>query len=162
MIELTVLALLNRLMNWGRAPVIATRVIAADAHVLHSLVSDPANQARIVADVSARLRPRTQAGARSTARVIPVRVQLRGRDVLWLTWILTPARGTTEIDLAAQVESVFARLLLALGGRRRLEHRLATNLSHLARLAHCAAEDLDEIAGATAPATPTAATSIAS
>ena len=147
MVELAVLALLNRLMNWGRAPVIATRVIAADAPVLLALVSDPNGQWRLVAGVSPLLRPRANVATSASSRLVPVRVQLRGRDVLWITWILTPRRGTTEVDLAAQIEShgLFARLLLTLGGRRWLQHRLEVTLDTLATLAHCAAEDLDDV-----------------
>jgi uncharacterized protein YeaO (DUF488 family) len=39
MIELTFLALMNRLMNWGRAPVITARAIVADAATLLALIS---------------------------------------------------------------------------------------------------------------------------
>jgi hypothetical protein len=146
MVELTVLALFNQLLNWGCAPVIATRVVAADACTLRALVSDPASQWRLVAGFSPRLRPRAQVGPNSSTRLVPVRVQLGRRDVLWITWILSPTRGTTEVDLAAQVESrgIFARLALLLGGRRWLRHQLETTLSTLADLAICAAEDLND------------------
>lgn len=147
MVELTALILLNRLTNWGRTPVIATRVISADSSTLHALVSDPASQWRVVDGVHRLLRAHAQVGPRTTKRRIPVRVQLGGRDVLWLTWILGPSRGTTEVDLAAQVKAggVLARLLLLLGGRRWLRRRLEDILDNLAMLAHRAAEDLDDI-----------------
>jgi hypothetical protein len=148
MVELAVLALLNRLLNWGLAPVIATRVIAAGAPALLALVSDPSGQWRLVAGVPPLLRPHASVvPTRASSRLVPVRVQLGRRDVLWITWILTPRRGTTEVDLAAQVESrgVIARLALALGGRRWLRHRLKVTLDTLATLAHCAAEDLDDL-----------------
>jgi hypothetical protein len=146
MVELTALILLNRLTSWGRAPVIATRVIPADASTLHAFVSDPASQWRVVDGVHRLLRAHAQVGPRTTKRLVPVRVQLGGRDVLWLTWILGPSRGTTEVDLAVQVETrgVLARLLL-LGGRGWLRHRLEDTLDDLAMLAHRAAEDLDDI-----------------
>jgi hypothetical protein len=147
MIELAILALLNRLMNWGCAPVIATRLIAADAAALRALVADPSGQWRVVAGVPALLRPHASVGTSASLRLVPVRVQLGHRDVLWITWILTPRRGTTEVDLAAQVESrgLLTRLALALGGRRWLRHRLDATLATLAALAHCAAEDVDDV-----------------
>jgi hypothetical protein len=153
MVELTVLALLNRLMNWGRAPVIATRIVAADASTLRAIVADPASQWRLFEGVSSLLRPQARVAPTCTERVVPVRVQLGRRDVLWITWILSPGRGTTEVDLAAQIESrgVFARLLLALGGRRWLAHRLEATLGTLAALAIYAAEDLHDMQPSTAP-----------
>src|SRR5687767_9933204 len=102
MVELTLLTLLNHLMNWGRAPVIATRSIVADAATLLGLVSDPAAQWRIVDGVSPRLRPHAHVAPSHSSRLVRVRVQLGRRDVLWVTWMLTPRRGTTEVDLAAQ------------------------------------------------------------
>jgi hypothetical protein len=147
MVELALLALLNRLMNWGCAPVIATRVIAADAAALTALVSDPNGQWRLVAGVSPLLRPCASVETSASSRLVPVRVRLGRRDVLWITWILSPRRGTTEVDLAAQLESrgLLARLALVLGGRRWLRRRLDATLNTLAALAHCAAEDLDDV-----------------
>lgn len=147
MVELTALILLNRLYNWGRTPVIATRVIPADSSTLHTLVSDPASQWRMVDAVHRLLRVHAQVGPCTAKRLVPVRVQMGGRDVLWLTWMLSPSRGTTEVDLSAQIESrgLLARLLLVLGGRRWLRHRLEDTLDSLAVLAHRAAEDLDDI-----------------
>jgi hypothetical protein len=146
MVELTFLALMNRLMNWGRAPVIATRCIVADAGTLLALVSDPANQWRLVDGVNPRLRPRADVQPSRSKRLVCVRVQFGRRDVLWVTWILTPRRGTTEIDLAAQLQSrsVLARLVLLFGARRWLQHRLEHALTTLGALAHCAAEDTDD------------------
>lgn len=154
MVELIVLALASRLMNWGCGPVIATRIVAADAPTLRAVIADPASQWRLVAGVSSRLRPRAHVVPTSSERVVPVRVQLGRRDVLWITWILSPGRGTTEVDLAAQIEShgPIARLVLALGGRRWLAHRLEATLGTLARLAICAAEDLDDTRAGTMPA----------
>jgi hypothetical protein len=80
MVELTLLALLNRLMNWGCAPVIATRIVAADASTLRAVVSDPASQWRLVAGVSPLLRPRAQLGPTSSSRLVPVGVQLGRPD----------------------------------------------------------------------------------
>jgi hypothetical protein len=147
MVELTLLALMNRLMNWGRAPVIATRAIAADAATLLSLISDPASQRRIVDGVSPLLRPRAHVQPSRSKRLVSVRVQFGRRDGLWVTWMLTPRRATTEVNLAAQLESrsVLARLVLLLGGRLWLRHRLEHTLSTLATLAHRAAEDLDDV-----------------
>ncbi|MFP5363681.1 MAG: hypothetical protein ACLGI5_13240 [Thermoleophilia bacterium] len=144
MIELTVLALMNRLMHWGREPVIATRQIAADAAGLRDLVSDPARQSRLVAAIGTRLRPQPP---RPTARLVVVCAQLMGRDALWLTWILTSRRGTTDVDLAAQLDSrgVLARLALLLGGRRSLQRRLERSLDVLAAMAHAAAENVESV-----------------
>jgi hypothetical protein len=137
MVELTLLTLLNGLMNWGRAPVIATRSIVADAATLLALVSDPAAQWRIVDGVSPRLRPRARVEPGRSSRLVKVRVRLGRRDVLWITWMLTPRRGTTEVELAAQLasRSILARLVLLAGGRRWLRHRLEQTLDGLAVLA---------------------------
>lgn len=147
MIELMVLALLQRLTNWGRAPVIASRVIAADAPTLLALVSDPRGQWRLVAGVNPLLRPHASVGTSRTPRLVPVRVRLRDRDVLWVTWMLSPSRGTTEVDLVAQFEArgLLARLALLLGGRRWVRRRLQDTLQTLARLAHEAAEDVHDL-----------------
>ena len=145
MIELAFLVLLNRLMNWGRAPVIATRAIAADAKKLRALVSDPAAERRIIDGVGLRLRPQAHVEPSRSERVVTVRLTRGRRDLLWLTWILSPNRGTTEVDLAAQLppRALLARLLMVLGGRRWLLHRLEDTLRALAGVAHGAAEDVD-------------------
>jgi hypothetical protein len=79
--------------------------------------------------------------------VVTVGVQLRGRAALRVTWILTPRRGTTEVDLAAQLQSgfVLARLVLLFGGRRWLRRQLQRTLGALAALAHDAAEDIHDL-----------------
>ena len=145
----------NRLENRGCAPVIASRVIAADAPALLSLVSDSRGQQRLVAGVTRLLRPHASVGTIRTPRIVPVRVQLRGRDVLWITWLLSPSRGTTEVDLMAQFErrGALTRLVALLGGRRWLRRHLEDTLSAMARLAHDAAEDVreDKPAAATVP-----------
>jgi hypothetical protein len=140
MIQLGALALLVRLMNLGFEPVIATRVVAADLAVLRRLLSDPASY-----DGAAFVRPS------SSERVVAVRVRFGPRRTLRYTWMLSPHRGTTEVDLAVQVESRGAavRLALLLGGRRWLQHRLDAVLQTLSRDAARAAEDLD---GEPAPA----------
>lgn len=147
MVELTLLALMNRLMNWGRAPVIVTRTIVADAATLLALVSDPAGQWRIFDDVGPLLRPTAHVQPSRSRRLVSVRVQFHRHDVLWVTWILTPRRGTTEVDLAAQLQShsVLARVVLLLGGRLWLRRHLEHTLSTLAALAHCAAEDVNDV-----------------
>jgi hypothetical protein len=134
MIELGALALLLRLMNLGFEPIIATRVVAADFAVLRRLLSDPASY-----DGEALVRPS------SSERVVAVRVRLGPRRVLRYTWILSPHRGTTEVDLAVQVESraLAVRLALLLGGRSRLQRRLDALLATLSRDAARAAEELD-------------------
>jgi hypothetical protein len=140
MIQHGALALLLRLMNLGFEPVIATRVVAADLAVLRRLLSDPASY-----DGEACVRPG------SSERVVAVRVRFGARRILRYTWILSPHRGTTEVDLAVQVESrgIAVRLALLLGGRRWLQRRLDALLQTLSRDAARAAEDLD---GEPAPA----------
>jgi hypothetical protein len=127
--------------------VIATRAIVADAAPLLALISDSASQWRIVENVSPLLQPSANVQPSRAPGPVYVRVRFGSRDVLWITWILTARRGTTEVDLAAQVESrsIFARLLLAFGGRLWLRRRLEQTLSTLAMLAHRAAQDLDDI-----------------
>ncbi len=116
MIELTLLALINRLTNWGLAPVIVSRTVAADAATLRGVLPDAGGEQRL-------------AGQR-----------------VWVTWLLTPGRGTTEVDLAVQFESrgLATRLLLALGGRRWIAARLNVALAALATTCARAAEDLTE------------------
>jgi hypothetical protein len=127
-------------MNLGYEPVIATRVVAADLALLRRLLSDPASY-----DGEACVRPS------SSERVVAVRVRLGPRRILRCTWMLSPHRGTTEVDLAVQVESraIAVRLALLLGGRRWLQRWLEALLATLARDAARAAEDLD---GEPAPA----------
>ncbi len=150
MVELAGLALLTGLHEWGREPVVATKVVAADAATLRTLVADPASQWRLVAGVSPHLRPRARLAPSRHPRFVHAVVSLAGRDALWLTWILTPRRGTTEVDLAAQIEtrSILVRLLWSVGGRRLLRRRLETTLATLAALALRVAEDLDNVEAA--------------
>jgi hypothetical protein len=123
MLELSALALAFRLASIGYAPVIATRVVAAGIQTLHAFLADPDNY-----DGAADVRPS------SSTRVVAVRVRLRPRVVLRYTWMLIPGRGTTEVDLAAQVESrgLVVRLALLLGGRRWLRRRVEAMLAALA------------------------------
>ena len=151
MIELTFLALLHRLMTWGLAPVIATRTVAADAAALHRLLSDPDHQLRLLGAHPllsvVRIRPS------ASGRVIALELVRGRRTVLWLTWILTAGRGTTEVDLALQFETrgLATRLALTLGGRRWLERRADAALARLAQICARAAED---VAADPAPAPP--------
>jgi hypothetical protein len=147
MLELTFLIVMNHLMSWGRAPVIVNRSIAADAAALLALVRDPGAQWRLVAGLSPALRPHADVQPSTSSRVVTVGVQLRGRPALRVTWILTPRRGTTEVDLAAQLQSgsLLARLVLLFGGRRWLRRHLQRTLGALAALAHDAAEDIHDL-----------------
>jgi len=142
MIELAFLALLHRLMNWGLAPVVATRTVAADAAALRRLLSDPAQELRLVGT----RRHRAGACVRRSAsqRVIGVEILRGRRRLLSLTWILTPGRGTTEVDLIVQFETrgVATRLALALGGRRWMARRVEAALGRLARICAHAAEEV--------------------
>lgn len=156
MFELTLLALLNSLTNWGTAPVIATRTVAADAPTVHALLCDPASQARLVAGVNPLLRPHVRPSKTSNPRFLHAHVQLGHRNLLWITWLLTPGRGTTEVDLAAQTESrgILARVLL-LAGRRQLRRHLEMTLTSIGAAASDAAEDLGNVATTTPRTTPT-------
>jgi hypothetical protein len=156
MVELMILALANGLRDWGLTPVTATQMIAADAHSVRDTVSDPLCQWRLVAAVSPALRARAFAEPSPHPRMVHARVQFASRDALWMTWMITPGRGTTEVDLVAQLESrsTLVRVWMLLGGRRRLRRHLETTLGVLAGLAHRAAEDLDAVEPSPAPATP--------
>lgn len=142
-----VLALSNSLTNWGLSPVIATRTVAADADDLSAAVGDPASQWRLVAGISPVLRPSAHVEASPNPRFVHATVRLGHRDALWITWILTPKHGTTEVDLIGQLESrcVLARVGMLLGGRRWLTNHLDKTLGVLSTLAHRAAEDLDDV-----------------
>lgn len=139
------LALYNSVINWGLSPVSATRTVAADAATLKSVVADPVTQARLVDGISPLVRPSARIEPSRHPRFTHAMVRMGERDVLWITWILTPRQGTTEVDLIAQLESrsVLARLAMLLGGRRWLRTRLGRTLNVLGTLAHRAAEDLD-------------------
>lgn len=148
MLELALLSLLNRLMNWGTAPVIATRTVVADAPTLHDLLRDEREQARLVAGISPLARPYAQPIPGSNPRFLHARVLLGRHELLWITWLLTPNHGTTDVDLAAQAASrrMPARLL-ALAGRRWLRRRLRTVLAGVAADARAVAEGVDAGAG---------------
>lgn len=163
MIELALLAMFSRLMTWGLGPVIATRTVAADCDAVRAFLSDPANQARLTTSrahvvatkpgvdrddvlfglpLGARLHATVQVKA-PTPHVLKTEVRLHRRTVARATWIITAGRGTTEVDLALQLESssLVARLVVLLGARwiaRRLDIALAT----LATTSAHAAEDL--------------------
>ena len=149
MFEIPLLALMNTMANWGTAPVIATRAVPADAPALHALLDDAGFQRRLVAGVGPWLHPQVQLAPRSGERYLHATVRLLGHDVLWITWLLTPGRGTTELDLAAQLQpdGIGARLVL-LAGRRRLRRHLAAILDEVAAIARRAAEDLETLAAA--------------
>lgn len=142
MIELALLALFHRLMNWGLSPLIATRTVAADAATVHRFLSDPGHQLLLAGGRphhgAARVRPS------SSGRVVSVELMRGRRTVLWVTWILTAGRGTTEVDLAVQFETrgLATRLALVLGGRRWLARRADAALGRLAQTCARAAEEV--------------------
>lgn len=142
-----VIALSNTISDWGHSPVIATRVVAADAEAIAAVVAGPGVQRRLIAGFSPMLRPSARVQGPSHPGFVRGVVRFGHRDALWLTWMLSPGPGTTEVDLIAQIESrsVLARLAMALGGRRWLRNHLDRTLAGLATLAHRAAEDLDGV-----------------
>lgn len=178
MIELAFLVLWNRLMNWGLGPIIARRTVAADGDVLRAFLSDPADQWSLASgdvDVAAlqpagdrcdavlrlpfaaRMRASLSVKPR-TARVLTTQVKLRRTTVAWATWILTPDRGTTEVDLAVQLESrgLATRLGLLLGGRRWIARRLDAILATLATTSARVAEHFVAATAANAAPAPDA------
>jgi hypothetical protein len=177
MIELAFVILLNRVVNWGLAPIIVTRTVPADADALHDLLAEPANQWRLataVADVEGLrsagdrcdahvripLRIRRPASMlvhpSRTHRLLTTEVRLGRSTIAWATWILTPGRGTTEVDLAVQPESrsLLTRLALLLGGRRWLARRLQIALATLATASAHVAEDIVATPAGRVMATP--------
>lgn len=142
MIELVFLTLLNRLMNWGLAPLIATRTVAADAGTLHHFLSEPGNQLRLLRRAPRDLELHVQ--PRAKGRVVSVEMLRGRRTALWATWILSAGRGTTEVDLVVQFETrgLATRLALVLGGRRWLARRVDDALARLGQICARAAEDV--------------------
>lgn len=176
MIELAFLAIFSRLMTWGLGPIIATRTVAADCDLVRALLSDPANQARLATnrpdvvapkrgeqrcDVPFRLPLGVTLQVKApTRRVLKTEVQLRGRTVAWVTWILAAGRATTEVDLALQLKSrSLASRLVVLFGARAIVRRLDAALAALATASAHAAEDLLAVPAAPiVPAAPVVAT----
>jgi hypothetical protein len=165
MIELTFVILLNHVVNWGLAPIIVTRAVAADRHVLHAFLSDPVNHWRLAASFAdvVSLQPagdrcdaklRLPSGMRWHAsvqvkpsrgtRLLTAELRLGNRTIASATWILSADRGTTEVDLAIQPESrsLVTRLVLLLGGRRWIAQRVETALATLATTCARVAEDV--------------------
>jgi hypothetical protein len=165
MIELAFVILLNRLVNWGLAPIIVTRTVAADGNVLYAFLLDPVSQWRLAASFAdvirvqpagdrcdaqlrlpfgMRLDASVQVKPSRRARLLTAEVRLGHRTVAWATWILTADRGTTEVDLAIQPESrsLLTRLVLLLGGRRWITRRLEMALATLATTCARVAEDV--------------------
>ena len=134
MIELAALSLLLRIANVGYEPVFATRVVCAGLDALHAFLTDPRNYRC----GNVRVRPS------SSPEVAVVLVSCGRRKVMRYTWILTPGRGTTEVDLAVQLETrgPLTRLALLLGGRGRLRRQLDAMLASLARSSADAAEQV--------------------
>lgn len=146
MLELTFLILVKRITNLGRAPVIASRGIAADVSTLFRLASDPASQWLIIDGISRLLRPHAVVQPSHSKRLVFVRVYFGRRDMLSITWMLSPRGGTTDARLSAELRSrsLLARLALLLGGRRWLQRHLDHILVAVANGSHAAAEDLHD------------------
>lgn len=141
MIEIVFLALVQRVMNWGLSPIIATRRVAAEMPVLRRLLSDPASQVRLASGGGAR-RARVLVRPSASERVVSSELRIGRRTFAWLTWILSADRGTTEVDLALQLESrgIVARLFVLFGGRRLIARRLDAALAALGAAAVHVAE----------------------
>ena len=152
MFELPALAIINRVANAGLAPVIVTAIVAADTSTVRTLVAGRGRP--VVAQLPLA---RVQMVPSASTRIVRARVLLIGRDVLSLTWILAPRRGTTEVDLAAQFESrgLAVRLALLLGGRRWLARRLDAMLRQVATRVLRTAEGFDDTTSS-APGVPRA------
>ena len=147
MLELPFLILMNRMTSLGRAPVVARRGIAADASTLYADACDPANQWRIIDGISRRLRPRAVVQPTHSKHLVFVRVHFGRREILSVTWMLSPRGGTTDASLSAELRSrsLLARLALVLGGRRWLQRHLEHILVAVATRSHAAAEDLHQV-----------------
>jgi hypothetical protein len=107
--------------------------VPAGLETLRAFLSDPAHY-----DGTASVRP-----SRSD-RVVVVRVRFGPRRVVRYTWILSPRRGTTEVDLGVQIESrgIVYRAALLLGGRRWLAQRIEATLATVSRVTVELAEDV--------------------
>ena len=165
MLELQFLALLNMLNTWGTAPVIATQTVAADAPMVHALLADPANQRYLAAGMAPLRRAHVTMSPKAGRLYRRATVKLCGRDVLRITWLFAPGRGTTEIHLAVQAESDGILVRLAwLAARRRLRPRVEAALSGLAEAARRAAEAVEPPvpSATTASGTPPAAARLTS
>jgi hypothetical protein len=100
MFELTPLAL--ALLNWGTAPVIATRTVAADARTVHALLSNPASQACLVAGVHPLLRPHVRPRKTSNPRFLHTHVQLGHRNMLWMTAMSSVRASSSRVAAPAR------------------------------------------------------------
>ena len=80
------------------------------------------------------------------------------RRIVRHTWILSPDRGTTDVDLAAQIEScgIIHRVALLLGAKRWLQWRLESTLATVSRIIVTAAEEIDNEPAAPMIAQPVA------
>lgn len=118
MLELTALAVINRMMNAGFEPLTASRLVAADLSTVRALASDARTQRGMLAGLPTRLR--VQVIPTASLRLVDMRLCLGEHDLLSLHWILMPRRGTADVDLTAQlhVRGPATRVVLMLGGRR--------------------------------------------
>ncbi len=152
----------------------AQRLIAADADPLFSFLADLENQVllagrcvelvrvdephaacrggelRISGPLGFRRAARARVLGSLPPRLIIVRADIGRGTVALVTWNLAARRGTVEVELAAVIYSaaLLDRLILRVGGRRRVERRLETTLAALAELAAIVAEFGREIGAA--------------
>lgn len=146
MLELTALAVINRMVNAGFASLSASRIVAADLSTVRALASDARTQREMLDGLPTRLR--MQVFPTGSLRLVDMRLWLGEHDVLSLHWILMPRRGTVEVDLTAQlhVRGPAVCVVLMLGGRRWLMRRLDGVLRSLADRTLRAAEGIDDVA----------------
>ncbi|MDQ3849662.1 MAG: SRPBCC family protein [Actinomycetota bacterium] len=167
------------MLSCGRDRVSASARVAADPEDVFAFLSDPANQRLLVkrfvemsgggtatdtpggkglvlrGPLGLRRNVRTEVHASSSCRLVAVRVRLGRRDDAWLTWILLPRGGETDVELTVEIEVAGAldRLRLTLAARRWLKRELQATLESLSRLVRSARDDV-ETGRDDAPAVP--------
>lgn len=97
MLELTAVAMINRMVNAGLEALTASRIVAADPSTVRALATDPRIE---LAGLPTRLR--VQVIPTASLRFVSMRLCLDEHDPLSLHRILMPRRGTVEVDLVAQ------------------------------------------------------------
>lgn len=92
MLELTALAVIDRMVNAGLEPITASRIVAAEPSTVRALAGDARTQRGMPAGLPTRLH--VQVIPTASLRLVGMRLCLGEHDLLSLHWILTPRRGT--------------------------------------------------------------------